>query len=74
MRNPFKRGTDDECKHAGYCNCGAVGKGLNCMTCRFYRMIDSGYGYCIALPTVVVVPWCKDVCSLFKERGSQSVP
>ncbi len=50
------------------CRCYADKKVL-CFDCQFYRFIDSGYGYCMGLPTTTVVPWCKDPCALYKKKN-----
>lgn len=57
------------------CNCDipTSKKGSTCESCRFYHTIDSGYGWCKALPTFVMVGWCRDVCGLFQEKVRQDV-
>ncbi len=69
---PFKKRGKPNCMFQGSCRCD-VRKGASCMNCRFYLAIDSGWGYCRALPQPIVVGWCKDVCSLFKCESSRSV-
>lgn len=58
-----------DCQHNPYCNCKRI---INdgCETCQFYKIIDSGYGYCIALPIVIIVPFCKITCALFKGKNN----
>ena len=53
-----------DCECEEYCPCKKPHE--KCWLCNYYRQIDSGYGYCIALPQVIVVPWCRIICSLFK--------
>ena len=55
-----------DCKSADFCNCGVVVDEQRCFWCEHYRMIDSGYGWCMFLPTPVVVPWCRVPCGSFK--------
>ena len=50
------------------CICDAHSKHVSCQECRFYHMIDSGYGWCKALPTFVIVGWCRDICGMFRNR------
>jgi hypothetical protein len=54
------------CMNADLCDCETLLK-QSCQDCKFYGFIDSGYGACKALPTIITVPWCKDICSFFKE-------
>lgn len=57
------------CECEEYCPCHTPDDGeLICEKCKYYRMIDSGYGYCITLPKVAIVPWCRIPCSLFMKR------
>ena len=49
------------------CNCREE-RELSCGQCGKYKLIDSGYGYCRALPTWVVTAWCRDICGLFVDR------
>ena len=58
----------DMCKCENYCSCEDFAKSQYCKNCYWYWFVDSGYGYCKALPEVSMVPWCKDGCSLYKER------
>ena len=55
------------CECENYCSCRQPPH-HGCGDCDWYRFLDSGYGYCIAMPKVAVVPWCKITCSLFKAR------
>ena len=55
------------CMCEDYCPCETKSM-IRCTGCKFYRMIDSGYGNCIALPVATIVPWCKIRCSLFEVR------
>lgn len=54
------------CEWHESCVCG-ITKSQHCEKCKFYFWLDSGYGYCRALPEFVVVAWCRDICSLYKE-------
>ena len=62
----FKKKIKVSCECEAYCPCGKT-EAPHCENCKYYRMWDSGYGYCIALPEAVLVPWCKIPCSLFKD-------
>ena len=53
-----------DCKWEQSCDCLGI-KQRYCELCQWYRMIDSGYGWCTALPTHVVVAWCRDICTHF---------
>ena len=53
------------CKWKRLCKC--VDKAVTCFHCAYYHPIDSGYGVCKGLPVFVVIPWCRDVCSLFEK-------
>jgi len=66
MFNWIRRKQEKGCECEDYCPCKEPHHG--CEDCIWYRFIDSGYGYCIAVPGVVGVPWCRIVCSLFKLR------
>jgi hypothetical protein len=61
----FKSKVESKCEHKDYCDCNE--NHLSCEKCKWYKMIDAGYGYCMGLPKVEVVPWCKITCSLFIE-------
>lgn len=62
-----KKAVKSGCECEEYCSCRTPDdKELICEKCKHYRMIDSGYGYCIALPAVTTVPWCRITCSLFR--------
>lgn len=63
----FKRRKKD-CKWTDSCNCSGE-KHTFCAKCKYYFQVDSGYGFCKALPEFIVVAWCRDVCSLFKLRS-----
>ena len=64
MRFPWKRkAVYDGCMCDEFCSC-TGDDGAMCYSCKWYRMIDSGYGNCVALPVVQVVPWCRPICSL----------
>ena len=56
------------CEWGDSCVCRGV-KPNCCELCKWYWMIDSGYGYCKALPQHTVVAWCRDTCSLFVGKG-----
>ena len=53
------------CKFDDACVCDSLRK-ICCEKCKWYFAVDSGYGYCTALPEHHIIPWCKDPCSLFK--------
>ena len=61
----WKRKASFECEFQDSCNCGDLRKKPTCEECKYYYMVDSGYGYCRALPEHICVAWCRDVCSLF---------
>ncbi len=63
----WKRDDVPNCECEEYCSC-KDSKKVQCDDCDYYKMIDSGYGTCIALPQVVIVPWCRIICSLFHKR------
>lgn len=54
----------NDCKWQDSCDCEGI-KPLYCQRCKWYSWIDSGYGYCKALPEHIIVAWCRDICSLF---------
>lgn len=55
-----------DCKSAEFCHwCGNHDDKQTCVECKHYRMIDSGYGWCMFLPTPKVVPWCRVPCGNF---------
>jgi len=66
-----------DCKFSDLCSCESLYKSTLCQLCRWYFWVDSGCGYCRALPEPSLVAWCKDPCSLFsptrKEYPWQSV-
>lgn len=66
----------DDCEWLDSCKCNALDKTDYCGKCRFYFQVDSGYGYCRALPGFVLVAWCRDVCSLYRgvkdDKGEDS--
>ncbi len=55
------------CQWENSCVCNS-GKSVYCEKCKWYFWVDSGYGYCKALPEHIRVGWCRDICSLFKEN------
>jgi len=59
------------CNWSNSCDCVSKNKEKQCEMCAFYWWIDSGYGYCRALPKHIAVPWCRDICSLFKAREAK---
>ena len=71
MKTLFRRAKEvkKNCKWEDSCICESGGsyihKSIQCQDCKFYFFIDSGTGYCRALPEPVLVAWCKDICSLF---------
>ena len=70
----FKKKTkDSKCKWAECCDCNSpsADKEKLCEKCTFYWWIDSGYGYCRVFPQFIIVPWCRDTCSLFKEATNE---
>jgi len=62
----MKKGKPISCRWSDCCRC-EDDKSDYCQKCQFYWFIDSGYGYCRALPEFVLVGWCRDVCSLYEE-------
>ena len=62
---------ESNCEFNKFCNCGKNYGTKTCDNCKFYEMIDSGYGYCIALPIPPVVAHCKITCTFFKEKISE---
>jgi len=57
-----------DCACSDYCNCEEEEERLRCELCEYFKPIDSGYGYCMVLPTIVTVPWCRVICGQFKRR------
>ena len=57
----------EDCDWGDCCDCISI-KSQYCETCKWYHGLDSGYGYCVALPNPIVVAWCKDVCSFFVQK------
>ncbi len=55
------------CKWLESCKCKDKRENA-CGYCQFYFQIDSGFGYCRALPSHVLTAWCRDICSLFKSN------
>lgn len=64
---PMKATKPDDCQWAESCNCDE-NKSHSCMKCKWYWFIDSGYGYCKALPEHMAIAWCRDVCSLYGQK------
>jgi hypothetical protein len=60
---------ETDCKWQDFClDCDNIQeKDKCCETCKHYRMIDSGYGYCNFNPEPAIVGWCKDICAQFKK-------
>jgi hypothetical protein len=56
-----------DCQFCLSCEC-KLNKVDRCEKCRWYKFIDSGYGFCRALPTFTIVAWCKDTCNFYKVR------
>lgn len=56
------------CPFKNYCNCNRPLSVNVCERCVYFKSIDSGIGYCIGLPKVETVPWCKIPCALFKNK------
>lgn len=63
----FRKKINTGCDCEDYCPCGNEER-ISCEDCLWYRFQDSGCGICIAMPDVITVPWCRIVCSLFKEK------
>ena len=62
----FKKKKLKYCEWEDSCTCQTtIHKTVRCEYCKFYYWTDSGYGYCRALPVHVLVPWCRDICSLY---------
>ena len=68
----FKHKPPKGCEWEDSCDCHGNKARNTCEQCKWYWVIDSGYGYCRALPKHTSVAWCKDVCSLYKERPDHS--
>lgn len=68
----MKMNKPSDCKWANSCNCKGA-KTKFCLKCKWYYFIDTGYGYCKALPEHIVVAWCRDICSLFKFKEKEDV-
>ena len=66
----WKKRDESTCKWDGICKCHSTNKERRCDKCDFYWWVDSGFGYCRALPEFVVVAWCRDVCSFYKRGGN----
>lgn len=56
---------ENDCEWQDSCDCTKANKLEACHKCKFYYEIDSGYGWCRALPTFTAVGWCRDICGLF---------
>ncbi len=56
-----------DCAWKDACNCYII-KDIYCGCCKYYYLVDSSYGWCKALPTFQLVPWCRDACSLFRRK------
>ena len=71
MRWFSRRVKESTCEWEECCDCSSPSatKDKLCEKCVFYYWVDSGYGYCRALPEFIVVAWCRDVCSLFKKKA-----
>jgi len=64
-----KKEYSTKCEYIECCPCNPNKSSYNhCKNCVYYKWIDSGYGTCIALPKIEVVPWCKISCSLYKRK------
>jgi hypothetical protein len=61
------KSTVKDCVHKPYCDCTKAHGREICEECKYYQAIDSGFGYCIGLPQVTTVAWCRITCSIFKE-------
>lgn len=61
-----------DCRWKESCDCSSI-KDKHCSKCAFYWWLDSGYGYCKALPEHTLVGWCRDICYLYhpKEGANQ---
>ena len=68
MRFWRRKRQQEFCKWEDLCKCHKEDGDDYCQKCKLYHMIDSGYGWCSALPEQVIVAWCKDICSFFKRR------
>ncbi|KKM83683.1 hypothetical protein LCGC14_1306950 [marine sediment metagenome] len=77
MWNPFKRKPPMKgCHWENFCKCSHdskeyIEKEDSCSKCPFYLFIDSGYGWCRALPEPIVVAWCKDICSFYPSKARE---
>ena len=59
------------CEFDNACDCSSNDKPNTCEKCQFYFWVDSGNGWCRAMPKFEAVAWCRDVCSLYKEQGGE---
>lgn len=57
-----------DCEWHDSCDCSPGKKEQKCEDCFWYKFVDSGYGFCKALPEPIIVGWCRDTCSLFKKK------
>lgn len=67
----MKKERHNNCVHNDWCDCENIIKEDYCDKCIYYRWVDSGYGYCIGLPTTTITPWCKDPCALYKKKEEE---
>ena len=65
MLKKTRRTDGPDCRWSDSCHCGSIDKRVCCEKCKWYWCIDSGYGYCRAMPEHIVVAWCRDICSLY---------
>ncbi len=57
------------CRWSDSCDClSKDSKKQKCEDCNWYKFVDSGFGFCKALPEPVIVAWCRDICSLFEVK------
>lgn len=68
IKDKIKPCIPSSCEWKNSCNCDNK-KQLWCELCKWYWVLDSGYGYCRALPDHIIVAWCRDICSLFAKKG-----
>ena len=64
-----------DCAHFSECLVCNFARDSNkqCFSCALYIMLDSGYGSCCALPTFVVVPWCRVICGMYRKKKDEEV-
>ena len=63
----FGKKKELRCEWQESCICDSR-KSAHCDKCELYYFIDSGFGWCKALPVPTRVAWCRDICGLFRPK------